>query len=71
MIDDTETTWHPRERPPRRRRRGTTMLMVAGALLLFGFGLAFGQALRDNPQPGGTQTIERTISLMTVAPLQP
>jgi hypothetical protein len=46
-------------------------LLVAGALLLFGFGLAFGQALRDNPRPGGTQTIERTVSVVTAAPLQP
>ena len=70
MSDDTETTRRPRERP-RRRRRSRTPLLIAAALLVFAFGLAFGQALRDNPKPGGTQTIERTISLVTVAPLNP
>jgi hypothetical protein len=68
VIDEPETTWRPRERP-RRRRRSRTPFLVAAALLLFALGLAFGEALRDNPKPGGTQTIERTVSLVTVAPL--
>jgi hypothetical protein len=31
-------------------------------LVVFLVGLALGQALHDNPKPGGTQTIERTFS---------
>jgi hypothetical protein len=31
-------------------------------LLAFAAGIALGQALEDNPQPGGTQTLERTFT---------
>jgi len=34
----------------------TTLLL----LLVFLLGIALGQALHDNPKPGGTQTIVRT-----------
>jgi hypothetical protein len=41
-------------------------LAVAG-LLVFLVGLAFGRATADDP-PGGTQTLVRTLSVLTVEP---
>ena len=37
-------------------------------LLVFAGGIALGQALHDNPKPGGTVTLERTVSLPSVPP---
>ena len=33
------------------------------AVLVFAVGIALGQALQDNPQPGHTTTLERTFTL--------
>jgi hypothetical protein len=62
IEDGPELAWRPRERPPRRRRsRRTTKLLVAAALLLaFGFGIAFGEAIHDNPKPSGPLTVGTT-----------
>lgn len=67
------TAMSPLERDARRRRRRREDLTrwgirVAVALLVFGLGIALGQALHDNPQPGGTVTLERTVSLPSVPP---
>jgi hypothetical protein len=43
-------------------------LLVAGALLVFAIGIAFGEALHDNPSPGGTQSIVRTLQPLQIAP---
>jgi hypothetical protein len=55
----------PADRRPRRRRRRSRLLYwVGGALLaavLFGAGVAVGEALHDNPTPGITQTMVRTL----------
>jgi hypothetical protein len=53
----------PRPRPVRRRRGGPLRVAAGVALLLLAFaiGIAFGQALEENPQPGGTQTSVRTL----------
>ncbi len=57
-------TLAPRPRPsgrsPRRAllRRILPLVLVA---LVFAVGVALGQALDDNPRPGGTQTIVRTL----------
>jgi hypothetical protein len=49
-------------RPPRRRpRRLRWLLAAAAALILFGLGVAVGEALHDNPKPGITQTSVRTL----------
>lgn len=52
----------------RRRRHGSTRRkIVAWALVLalvFAIGVALGEALNDNPQPGSTTTQERTITLL-------
>ena len=50
------------ERARRRRRkvlvRWGTRLLVAGVILAAG--VALGEALHDNPRPGGTQTVVTT-----------
>jgi hypothetical protein len=61
-------TLSPVERHERRKRRRQAELMrwgiVAGvALLVFAFGIALGQALHDNPKPGDTITLERTLTI--------
>ena len=44
-------------------------LVAAGAILLvFLLGIAVGEALHDNPAPGGGQTIVRTLTPLPVAP---
>ncbi len=52
----------------RRRRHGPTRRgIVVWALVLalfFAIGVALGEALNDNPQPGSTTTQERTITLL-------
>jgi hypothetical protein len=63
----------PLERHARRRRRRREELSrwsfrVALLLVVFGLGIALGQALHDNPKPGGTVTLEHTVSLPSVPP---
>jgi len=41
---------------------------VIGAVLLFAIGVAVGESLHDNPKPGGTQTIVRTLKTLPLAP---
>lgn len=41
---------------------------VIGALVLFAVGVAVGESLHDNPKPGGTQTIVRTLKPLPLAP---
>jgi hypothetical protein len=60
----------PVERAVRRRRRRREefvrwTIRVAVVLVVFGVGLALGQALHDNPKPGTTVTLERTLHLPT------
>jgi hypothetical protein len=59
-----------REAERRRRRRAAVRLGVAAGLLLVAFlaGLAVGKAVEDAPQPGGTQTLVRTLTPVTVGP---
>jgi hypothetical protein len=59
------------QRRARRRRRAITWRWVAGAALLvcvFVVGLALGEALHDNPTPGGQKTTKRTLRPLAVAP---
>jgi hypothetical protein len=53
----------PVRQRPRRRRTSPAgwLLAAAAALILFGLGVAVGEALHDNPQPGITQTTVRTL----------
>ena len=62
-------TLPPRRRPAKRRPRA--LYAAAGAVALaiaFGIGLALGEALHDNPRPGGTQTLVRTLHPLPLAP---
>ncbi|MDQ2984913.1 MAG: hypothetical protein M3R70_13475 [Actinomycetota bacterium] len=53
----------------RRRGRGWRKIVFAAVVLVaFGIGIALGQALHDNPKPGGTQTSIRTLQPRTVMP---
>jgi hypothetical protein len=63
-------TLSPVQRQDRRRRRrreelGRWSIRLALALLLLAIGIALGQALEDNPQPGETVTLERTLKIPT------
>jgi len=51
-----------RERSRRRRSRRRKLLVPLLVVVAFGIGVALGQALHDNPRPGGTQTIIRTFT---------
>ncbi len=50
----------------RRRRKSSTLRRVVWAFalaLVFAVGIAFGQALQDNPRPASTVTNDRTFTL--------
>ena len=66
-------TISPVERRERRRRRRQAELrrwgiIVVAALVIFGLGVALGQALHDNPKSGGTLTLERTLNIPSAPP---
>ncbi len=44
------------------------LFLGAGVLVVFLVGLAVGEALHDNPSPGGTQTLVRTLKPLPLAP---
>jgi hypothetical protein len=46
------------------RRAALVVLVVA----VFAVGVALGEALHDNPRPGGEQTIVRTLKPLPLAP---
>ena len=63
----------PLERQARRQRQRREELLrwglrAAFILLVFALGIALGEALHDNPKPGGTITLERTFSVPSVPP---
>jgi hypothetical protein len=50
-----------RDRRRAKRRASRNRILLALAILVaFGLGIALGQALHDNPQPGGEQTLLHT-----------
>ena len=58
-----------RGRPARRRRAALRWLVrLVVTAVVFALGLAFGQALDDNPEPGATFTSERTLRAGTLSP---
>ena len=58
----------PSARRRTRRRRPRRLLVAVGLVLAFILGIALGQALEDNPQPGGTQTGVRTLRPLQLPP---
>jgi hypothetical protein len=62
-------TYTDRRRPPRRRSR---VLMAAATVVLAGValavGIAVGEAIHDNPAPGGTQSYVRTLDPQALPP---
>jgi hypothetical protein len=56
-------------RPSRRGRffRWVAILLAIAAAFIAGIGL--GEALHDNPKPGGTQTIVRTLHARPLVPI--
>lgn len=58
-----------RDRPRRRRRSWLRLLVVTiVATALFAVGVAFGMAVRDDPEPGGTVTQVRTLEPLPQTP---
>jgi hypothetical protein len=56
-------------RPRRTRRRWLRWLLVAALVLVaFAIGIALGEALREGPSPGGTQSLVRTLKPLPLAP---
>jgi hypothetical protein len=41
---------------------------AAGVVVIFVIGVAVGESLHDNPRPGGTQTLVRTLKPLPLAP---
>jgi ABC-type transporter Mla subunit MlaD len=63
----------PVERSERRRQRRRAEIVRWGivalvVLIVFGFGVALGQALHDNPSSSDTVTLERTLTIPSVPP---
>jgi hypothetical protein len=50
-----------RESARRRRDRRRVVFVIAAVVAAFVIGLALGEALHDNPQPGGKQTVILTL----------
>jgi hypothetical protein len=44
------------------------ILLALGVLVVFALGIGLGQALNDNPDPGGQQTLIRTLQPLPLAP---
>jgi hypothetical protein len=44
------------------------VLLAVGFVVVFVVGIAVGEALHDNPSPGGQQTIVRTLNPLPLAP---
>ncbi len=64
------TTLTPVERNERRRQRRRREVIrwsvrVLVVVLVFSVGVALGQAIQDNPQPGRTLTFDRTLHVPT------
>lgn len=56
-------------RPPRRRRWPWVAAVVIGLVVAFAAGIGLGEALNDNPDTGGTETLVRTLHPLPLVPL--
>ena len=57
---------HARRRGGRREALTKWAVRLAVVAIVFGLGIALGQALHDNPRPGGTVSYERTVTVPSV-----
>jgi hypothetical protein len=60
-VSALEQPSRERRRRPRRRAWPRVAAVAAIAVLVFAVGVALGMALRDDPEPGGTVTLVRTL----------
>ncbi len=58
----------PPPSPPRRAVAARWLLRLLLAAAIFAAGIALGEALHDNPQPGHTQTLLRTLKPTATSP---
>jgi hypothetical protein len=58
----------PRSTRPPRRRPWRALAVVTGVVVVGVVGVAFGEALHDNPRPGGTQSYVRTLTPLPLTP---
>jgi len=63
------TVARPRRPPPRRRRWPRVLAVVLGLAVAFVVGVGLGESLHDNPKPGGTQTLVRTLHPLPLVPV--
>ncbi len=68
MTTLTPVERHDRRRQQRRREIVRWSVRALVVLLVFLFGVALGQALHDNPKPGETVTVDRTLHIPTGNP---
>jgi len=59
---------HNRASKPPRRRALRVLGLALGLVAVFVIGIAFGQALDDGPEPGGSTTIVRTLTPLPQEP---
>ena len=59
---------HNRASKPSRRRALRVLGLALGLVAVFVIGVAFGQALDDGPEPGGSTTIVRTLTPLPQEP---
>jgi hypothetical protein len=60
------------ERRRTRRRRDMpwrALIVLVVLVCAFAVGIALGEALHDNPKPGGTKTTQRTLRPLPLAPV--
>jgi hypothetical protein len=53
---------------PSRRKPWRALAVVAGLVVVGVVGVALGEALHDNPRPGGTQSYVRTLRPLPLTP---
>jgi hypothetical protein len=64
----TDSRQRPRRRRRRRRFPWRVLLAIVVVACVFAAGVALGEALHDNPNPGGTTTTERTLRPLPLVP---
>lgn len=65
MTALTPVERNERRRLQRRREVTRWSIRILLVVLIFALGVALGQAIQDNPQPGSTITLDRTLRVPT------